>query len=256
MRVPVVYVHGFIGHLRLDELKEGLDGEDVFRPDLAGYGVFASRGTSAMSIADQARHLAACIEADIGRIPAVIVGHSAGAAVVMRYAKAYPERVAAIVSAEGNLAPSDAFLSSRLAPMSSAEVVAWLDKARENPAGLVTSDGKRMTGVPLQRMTDWLHHQPASVIHAAARAVLAETLRPDYPADVQAIAARIPTFLIAGERTPEAMRMPPSLRELAAGTFVIRDTGHVMVLEAPGEVARCVSQVVAWVRDRAVQDGP
>jgi pimeloyl-ACP methyl ester carboxylesterase len=250
MRIPVVLVHGFIGNLHLGELRTHLDPASVFSPDLLGYGLYRGIPDENLTVPEQVRHLARYLDRELPGEQVVLVGHSAGVAVVMRYARQFPARVAAIVSAEGNLAPSDAFLSSRLAPMSAAEVEEWLDVARDNPAALMTSDGHRLTGPSLVRMTGWLSHQSAKTIHAAARAVLTETSRAGYQTDVRATMAAVPTFLVSGEKTPDAMRAPAWARDLAHGSFVIPRTGHLMVLEEPEEVSRCLSLVVDTVRRR------
>ncbi|MDF4004096.1 alpha/beta fold hydrolase [Luteibacter sp. PPL552] len=250
MRIPVIYVHGFIGHLRFAELSTGLDPDDVWMPDLLGFGTYGYADPGRMSVAHQAEHLATWIERHVGLDPAIVVGHSAGAAVVMRYAREHPERIAALVSAEGNLAPSDAFLSSRLAPMAPADVVRWLAQTRQSPGSLMTSDACRLNDAALDRLKEWLDHQPAEVIHAAARAALLETLRPAYVSDVAEVMATIPTFLMRGERTPPGLGVTPRVNELAQASFTIPDAGHAMVLENPEGVGRAVAEVVAWVRRR------
>ncbi|MEX1826870.1 alpha/beta fold hydrolase [Luteibacter sp. CQ10] len=248
MRRPVVYIHGFLGHLRFPELSTGLSSSRVYAPDLLGYGAFAEAPIGHVSIAHQAAHLRQWIQREAGPTPAVLVAHSAGAAVAIAYAHNHPERVAAVVSAEGNLAPSDAFLSSRLAPMTVGGVEAWLAAARRNPGSLLASDEHRLSNMALARLSEWLDHQGAQTIHGAARAVLMETLRPGYAADVMSVMAHVPTFLIHGERTPLGLGVPPRLRELAAQEFVIAGTGHAMVVERPESVAHVVAQVLARIQ--------
>jgi pimeloyl-ACP methyl ester carboxylesterase len=248
MQTPVVYIHGFIGHLRFPELTIGLPADHVYAPDLLGYGQYVEAAPSRMSIAHQADHLAQWIEKELDGTPPLLVAHSAGAAVAITYARKYPHRVAALISAEGNLAPSDAFLSSRLAPMTVQGVADWLENARRDPGGLLTSDVYRLTGKALDRLSVLLNHQEAPTIHAAARAVLMETLRPGYAADVMMVMAHVPTFLIYGERTQQGMGVPPRLRDMAEGEFTIEGTGHAMVIERPEAVADAVAQVLARVK--------
>lgn len=248
MHTPIVYIHGFLGHLRFPELSFGLSPGHVFAPDLLGYGEFADATLGRMGIAHQAEHVAQWMDRTIGTAPTVLVAHSAGAAVAMAYARTHPHRVAAIVSAEGNLAPSDAFLSSRLAPLTVAGVEAWLAASRRDPGSVLASDRHRLSSVALARLSQWLEHQDAPIVHAAARAVLMETLRPGYAADVMTVMAHVPTFLIHGERTPLGLGVPPRLRELAAEEFVIEGTGHAMVLERPEVVAQVVAQVLTRIQ--------
>ncbi|KJV33826.1 hypothetical protein VI08_10730 [Luteibacter yeojuensis] len=242
-----------MGNLHLGELRAHLDPASVFSPDLLGYGLYRGIPEENLTVPEQVRHLARYLDRELPGERVMLVGHSAGVAIVMRYARQFPARVAAIVSAEGNLAPSDAFLSSRLAPMSPADVEGWLETARDNPAALMTSDGHRLTGPALVRMTGWLAHQSAKTIHTAARAVLAETSRASYEAEVRATMAAVPTYLVSGEKTPDAMRSPAWARDLAQGSFVIPRTGHLMVLEEPEEVSRCLSLVVDAVRARGAR---
>lgn len=242
MHLPVVYVQGFIGHLRFPELRTGLDATRVISPDLLGFGEYANR--LPRTIADQVEHLEREISRAFGNAPVLLVGHSGGAAVCVRFAQAYPERVAGLVSAEGNLAPSDAFLSSRLAPMSGDAVRVWLEKARADPAAFVAQERMAFDTDQLARLEDWLAHQPAEAIHAMARALLVETVHPGYGMAVASVMASVPTYLIQGAKSVSALGVPPRLVAMAAGTISIPGTGHLMVLEAPEAVATAVVAII------------
>jgi len=242
MPLPVVYVQGFIGHLRFPELRAGLDPSRVISPDLLGFGEFAHR--LPRSVADQVEHLERQISERFGDAPVLLVGHSGGAAVCVRFAQAWPGRVAGLVSAEGNLAPSDAFLSSRLAPMSGDAIRAWLEKARANPAAFVAQERMAFDTEQLARLEDWLAHQSAEAIHAMARALLVETVHPGYAMAVASVMASVPTYLIQGAKSVGALGVPPRLVAMAAGTITIPGAGHLMVLEAPEAVAAAVVAII------------
>lgn len=241
MHLPVVYVHGFIGHLHFPELRTGLDPSRVISPDLLGYGVHAHR--IPRSVAEQVEHLERQIADRFADEPVLLVGHSGGAAVCIRFAQAHPARTAGIVSAEGNLAPSDAFLSSRLAPKSSEAMRAWLEKVRADPAGFVAQERLSFNRSQLDRLKDWLHHQPAEAIHAMARALLVETVHHGYGMAVTSVMSSVPTYLIQGERSVKALGVPQRLASMAAGMSTIPDAGHLMVLEAPLAFAHAVNSI-------------
>lgn len=251
MHLPIVFVHGFIGHLQFPELRARLVAERVFSPDLLGYGTFST--VLPGSLREQVVHLDRQIAGRFGSEPVLLVGHSGGAAVCMQFAHAFASRVAGIVSAEGNLAPSDAYLSSRLAPMPVGEVRAWLDQARADPSKFLAQE--RVTADPLRlsRFRAWLDHQSAEVIHAMARALLVETVHPGYASVVRQVMANIPTYLVGGARSRAARSVSPQLITLAAGSTVIADSGHMMVLEAPEVFSAAVADVARALRPPQAQ---
>lgn len=243
MHLPVVYVHGFIGHLQFPELRVGLDASSVMSLDLLGYGL--RKGVVPRTIAEQVAHLDTSISAAYGQTPVVLVGHSGGAAICILFAKAFPWRVACLVSAEGNLAPSDAFLSSRLAPMAPTKVREWLDQTRENPGAFLARERLVLGPEPMARWNDWLGHQSAEVIHAMARALLVETVHPNYATAVMEVMAQTATYLVQGESSKMSLGVPPRLRAMAAGSYTLSGTGHLMVLEAPERFADTIVKIVA-----------
>lgn len=250
MRLPVFFVHGIIGHLQFPELHSHLLQGTAFSPDLFGYGVHRNAQSEQLSVVEQARHLARCIDRLAGSAMVILVAHSAGAAVAMRYARAHPNRVAAIVSAEGNLESSDAFLASRLAPMSAHAIRDWLEEARHDPGMMWRREGRRPTADGLARMREWLDHQPAQAIHAAAKAVLLDTGRAAYAKETQEVMAQVPTYLAAGAWTTPALRAPAWAAALAQELRVIDNAGHLMVLEQPEAFSQYVADVIRQVSTR------
>jgi pimeloyl-ACP methyl ester carboxylesterase len=241
MHLPIVFVHGFIGHLHFPELRAALTAERVISPDLLGYGRFASM--PAGSLRDQVVHLERQIAGTFGSEPVLLVGHSGGAAVCVQFAQAFPSRVAGIVSAEGNLAPSDAYLSSRLAPMAADKVRAWLEQARNDPAALLAQERVVADPVRLGRFKAWLDHQSSEVVHAMARALLVETVHPGYASAVRQVMTHTPTYFIRGARSGAALGVSPQLIGLGAGCRVIPEAGHLMVIEAPEAFSAAVAEI-------------
>ena len=173
-RLPIVLIHGFIGHLQFAELTG--DGA-MLAPDLLGYGQRRDCDVQAITVRGQVDHLMAEINAWVGPWqPVLLVAHSAGATVAIRLAQRYPARIGGLLIAEGNLAASDAFLAARLGPMSVAQVEQWLGTMRADPARLLTADGVPVSASTLARMHSWLHHQEAEALHRMARSVLLESV--------------------------------------------------------------------------------
>ena len=98
----LVIVHGTLDHARsFDWVAKALrDDYHVVAPDLRGHGdsAWAIGGDYSMIgyVTDLAQMLA-----QIGSFPAVLVGHSLGAGIVLQYAGAFPEHVAKVVAVEG-----------------------------------------------------------------------------------------------------------------------------------------------------------
>ena len=69
MQLPLVYVHGFIGHMRNDELRHGLEPSRVLTPDLLGYGRHADAAPPLLTVAHQVVHLRKAIERVFGTEP-------------------------------------------------------------------------------------------------------------------------------------------------------------------------------------------
>lgn len=242
MPLPLVYVHGFMGHLRFPQLFTGMDPARVLSPDLLGYGIYADHRPP--TVAEQVTHLDTLIRGAFGEQPVVLAGHSGGMPLCIRYADRWPARVAGLISAEGNLAPSDAFLSSRLAPMAPAQIQAWLERAQADPSAFLAQENLRADPVQVDRVREWLDHQPATAIHAMARALLVETVHPGYATAVMRVMAQTPTYLIQGELSASALGVPTRLAAMAVDSFVMRGVGHLMVLEDPEGFARIVASIV------------
>lgn len=236
MHVPVVYIHGFIGHLRQPLLRRGLTASRALFPDLLGYGKFGRSGAtdlSGVNLTTQVTHLRRQVQHAFGEEPTFFVGHSSGVAVGMLYAQRFPKQVVGLVSAEGNLSAADAFLSARLAAKQPSEVAQWLMDARYNPESWMHRERLRITPESKRLVVEWLDYQPASVIQAMARSIVAETSTPNYADLVAEVMARTPTHLVMGARSQSISEVPPRFRALAASFSAIPHACHLMMLDEP-----------------------
>ncbi|MDQ7996919.1 MAG: alpha/beta fold hydrolase [Luteibacter sp.] len=247
MHTPIVFIPGFIGHLSFPELTDGMPDGLAFRPDLLGYGVKRDAPVAGITIEDQSAHLRSEIHKFCEDRPVVLFAHSGGAAIAMHYAASHPERVAALVSAEGHLASSDGYLSSKLAVMPLAALSHWVTQIREDPASLLGGQRSRLKSNQLARVISWLDHQPASTILAAARALLFYTARPGYGDEVASVMARLPTYLISGQSTLAGMDVSARFARFARATFTVEGAGHAMVLESPEIVGAQLRDILSLV---------
>lgn len=238
--LPVVYVHGAVGHLRFPELRQGLDGP-VLTPDLIGYGAFSGSPSPAMAVSRQAAHLGAQIALIVGDTPAVLVGHGGGTVVCMRLALSQPQRVAAVVGIGGWLEPSVMF--SGLAAMSPARAAGWFAEARRRPEQLLATDHVLPTPSQVERLRDWLHHQPAATALVMARALLAESTHPSFLTQMYAALTQTPTYLVRGDRAHIDAGCDADVQRLVRTTLVVEGAGEAAVLERPERVASLVAQI-------------
>ncbi|HSX65738.1 MAG TPA: alpha/beta fold hydrolase, partial [Pseudoxanthomonas sp.] len=137
--VPIVLIHGLIGDLRIIAESSAFGRAPVLAPNLLGYGAnreaaAASASASAISLPAQVEWLEGEIAACFGERPVHLVGHSVGGAIAMLFAHRYPQRVAELVSIEGNFTLADAFWSASLAAMPTSEAELLLEAMRADPA--------------------------------------------------------------------------------------------------------------------------
>lgn len=84
----------------------------VIAPDLLGFGLSRAAPGFDFSIEGQVTALEAVLDSLPAPGPLLLIGHSMGGGVATLLAARRPECVAALVSAEGNLGPDDAFISA------------------------------------------------------------------------------------------------------------------------------------------------
>ncbi|PVE23215.1 alpha/beta hydrolase [Microvirga sp. KLBC 81] len=233
MSEPVVLVHGLIGTLQ--ELVPLLEGQGVraHAPDLLGYGSLSAVAPECITLPEQVRHLAEwSAKQGLGRFH--LVGHSVGGAVAALFTHAFPERVASLVSVEGNFSLADAFWSGQVARMTPEEAEAMMDGFRADPAGWLARSGVPSEPRTLASASLLLSNQPGTTVQRTARSVVEVTGRPEYEAAVKAVAeGPVPFHLLAGERSRTGWDVPPWAIARAASETVLPGTGHLMMMEQP-----------------------
>ena len=199
--LPVVLVHGLVGSLDEPPLLEALHPGAVLAPDLLGYGSRSSVSPQRIHLGAQAKLVAGLAYERFGARPVQLVGHSVGAVVAALLAHAAPERVASLVSVEGNFTLRDAFWSAQVGRMDEDEASAMLEGFRANPGAWLARSGVAPTPGHLTTAVRWLAHQPASTLRAMGQSVVETTGNPAYEAILRVVFSRTPVHLLAGERS-------------------------------------------------------
>jgi pimeloyl-ACP methyl ester carboxylesterase len=130
----LILVHGGFDHARSWDWTARALAQDyhVIAPDLRGHGDSGWSADGSYLIANLVYDLAQLIDM-LGRSPVMIVGHSLGGSVSLRYAGLYPEKVHRIVAIEGlGLAP--ARLKDKKEKPLPDEWREWIDKRRARAA--------------------------------------------------------------------------------------------------------------------------
>lgn len=241
---PVVFVHGLVGTLQVPDLLRYFEQGRALAPDLLGYGTMYDVAAAQIGIPAQVAHLRDVVQRTFGEEPVHLVGHSVGGVVAMLFADAFPERVASVVSVEGNFTLNDAFWSSSVARMSQAEADRMLGSLRREPEEWLGRSGIAVTTLLLEAGIRWLAQQPASTIRAMAKSVVRETGSPDYLPKLRSVFGRHPVHLIAGARSREEWDVQEWALCEAASVTIMPETGHLMMLENPAEFAAAVGNVL------------
>lgn len=204
----------------------------IIAPDLPGHGQSqAWPGCDPGARIDHYRDAVGtvCAHLKVGR--AVLVGHSMGAAVALRCALTWPERVAGLVLLNGAL-------RLRVDP----EVLALLEAALpSDPSGDLFVDRMPDALAQLSFSPETLPDLRArwqAVLLAASRQVILDDFRACDGFDVRAAAAglRLPVLVLAGA---DDLLVPPALSAEAAATIpgaqlvTVPRAGHHALLEQP-----------------------
>ena len=240
MPLHLVMVHGLIGSPDYFDPASGVRRAEIHTLDLLGYGSMRDVERERLTLGGQAAHVAGFIEA-LAVGPVWLLGHSMGGAIVMMVANRHPDRVAGIISVEGNFTLADAFWSRRIAALDCDVWEREFERMRADPVGWLTRCGVERT----DRAEAWGHaivdHQPAGTLHAMSRAIVAETGDPSYLEAVRRVVrCGIPLHLVAGERSASAWDVPDDLRQAAASYREQPGAGHMMMLDAPDAFCRIV----------------
>ena len=246
MRQPssVVFINGLIGSLDYPALHTTLAPHTVLVPALPGYGSLNSVEPDTIDIPAQISYLHGLIQELAPGEPVHLVGHSVGGVIAQLYASQYPDSIASVISVEGNFSLKDAFWSSNVARMTTTEVETLMAGFRADPAGWLTRAGITPTPQQLETAAAWLNYQPASTLQAMARSVVAVTGESSYAEALQALLARTPVHLLAGEHSRDGWDVPEWALEQAASLTVMPGTGHLMMLEQPEQFALAIRQII------------
>lgn len=246
----VLMIHGLLGSIDYFSPQRHLLDVVVHTPDLIGYGHQAN-ATPHMSHTPidlhlQAREIARYIDERVGK-PVWLLGHSVGGAVAMLTAALVPQRIAELISVEGNFTLNDAFWCTRIA---ATPEQAWAEEYRvmsADPTGFLTRGAIEATPRRLEWAKAILGNQPYTTVQSMARSVIKETGASTYLDLVRAQVGRgMPVYLLAGERSAAEWDVPTWMRAAAKRYVVMPATGHMMMLENPAGFCRTV---------RAMMDG-
>ena len=242
---PVVLVHGTaLGRRVWDEVVAALD--DRVRTvayDRRAYGDSEApdpyRGTT---VGEQTEDAAALIEA-LGTAPAIVCGHELGALVALDLVRRHPALAGAAVLVEPPV-----LALSQAGPVTVAELREAIEKgareAEESSAGAVDAYLETMAGPSYASLVG---DDRLGAAHASARAFGADLgAAPTFAfsrRELGTIAA--PITVVAGARSaPVRREVARSLANLlGAATLREVDSGHLVPLEAPGEVAAAIGEV-------------
>ena len=243
MQYPTVLIHGLFGTLADNKILSAISDNNIYAPDLIGYGEHRDAATGGITLQDQADHIATWINSNLSG-PVNIVGHSVGGAIAMLFADMHPSLTASITNVEGNFTFGDAMWTSKLAKMDNPAVEQTLEDYKADVKEWLVGADVEANDWTLNVAGSWLNHQPASTLKAQSQAVLDTTRDPAFLEKVRALLKTdIPVNLIAGERSRSDWCVPDWVVDEASCNFDISDAGHMMMLNAPEVFGRVVRAV-------------
>jgi pimeloyl-ACP methyl ester carboxylesterase len=240
----LVMIHGLVGSLRYFDPHTRLPGVNVVAEDLLGYGRHRDVPPQRLTLAAQAEHVVRRIH----ELPAEelwLLGHSMGGAVAVLAAQRRPEHIRCFINVEGNFTEKDAFWSQKIVAKQPDEWAAEYRAMQADPAGWLQRCGIQ----PDSQRTTWaehiLEHQSADTVRAMAKAILEETLVPEYLEAVRRLFdGGLPMHLIAGEKSAADWDVPDFVRAAAASYTEQPGVGHLMMLEDPDGFCRIVASIL------------
>lgn len=224
------------------------EGYELLMPDLPGHGWTQGARASDMAMPNMASLLGQLIES-LGFYPAVIVGHSAGAALALRLGMNSGKLLDSVISLNGALLPLPGLWGQVFAPAAQlldlvpglAQLTAWRSRHSDWVDRLLAGTGSNLSAEDIA----WYRLLASDPGHV--KAVMDMMAR----WDLAGFAQRLPAFqgridLLAASRdatVPASEIKRVALLLPQARCQVLRDLGHLAHEEAPQTVA-------AWILER------
>jgi lipase len=241
--LPIALIHGLIGGFDDERLLSGFAPRRTITPDLLGYGLRADAGADRIDLAAQLAELERVLDlSDADRVH--LVGHSVGGVIAMLFAASRPDRVASLVSVEGNFSLADAFWSSSFARLSPDEAERVLTEETADPAAWLHRANVRVDSYTLDLAARWLDFQPAATVQAMAASVVEVTGDGAYVETLRTVFARTPVHLLAGELSRNGWDVP-EWAQTAAASFTVLPGGHLMMADRPELFAQTINGLIA-----------
>ncbi|WP_041598527.1 alpha/beta fold hydrolase [Hahella chejuensis] len=243
----VVMIHGLMGSLSYFEPQKRVPDLRWLTPDLPGYGATPMQdGGEGFSLRGQAEHVRDLI-LNLDEGPCWVLGHSVGGAIAMMLAEAHPELVRGLISVEGNFTLNDAFWCRKVAAMSVSEWRASYSEMQSDPEAWLTRAEIEPTVERLEWARRILVNQSTDTVHAVANAVVRETAGAEYQDSIRRVVdSGLPLYLLSGERSDAGWDVPEYVRATALQSVRQKNTGHMMMLEAPDEFCAIVADFIRF----------
>lgn len=222
---------------------------EILMPDLPGHGWTSGALASDMAMHRMALHLEDLLES-LQYLPAVFVGHSAGAALAIRLGLGASRKIESVISLNGALLPLAGVMGQVFAPAAQvldwlpglARLTAWRSRHSDLVDRLLAGTGSKLSADDVswyRRLASDPGHIRA-VIDMMARWDLAgfAELLPSFEKPVVLIGASRDATVPAAEIKRAALMLPQ------ARCHVLRDLGHLAHEEAPNTVAQSIQDLI------------
>lgn len=242
---PIILIHGFIGSLEPFTQVGALASRTVYAPPLAGYGANTASAPADIALDAQAEQIKRLIEKCFGETPVHIVGHSVGGMIAMLSADKMPERVASVISIEGNFSLADAFWSGGFGRMTSQEACATLEALQSDPKGWLLKSGIIADDALLQMARHQLSQQTSETLRLMGQSVVSVTNSESWDKITRSVFSKCKVHLVAGQRSVSGWNLPEWARDRAASYTEMSSVGHMMMIEKPDEFGNLIHDLTA-----------